>query len=123
MMKRIIAMTLVVVMVAALFVGCGSNGVEGTYKLKKVNGVDLEEFAKLMGGDGEIPEISMTLKSDGSVVAKGDLDDLSDEESTGTWKQEGDKIIITLNGEAQEFDYKDGTLTMSASGFSVTFEK
>ena len=70
MMKRIIAMTLVVVMVAALFVGCGSNGVEGTYKLKKVNGVDLEEFAKLMGGDEEIPEISMTLKSDGSVVAK-----------------------------------------------------
>ena len=123
MMKRIIAMTLVVVMVAALFVGCGSNGVEGTYKLKKVNGVDLEEFAKLMGGDEEIPEISMTLKSDGSVVAKGDLDDLSDEESTGTWKQEGDKIIITLDGKAQEFDYKDGTLTMSASGFSVTFEK
>ena len=123
MMKRIIAMTLVVVMVAALFVGCGSNGVEGTYKLKKVNGVDLEEFAKLMGGDEEIPEISMTLKSDGSVVAKGDLVDMSDEESTGTWKQEGDKIVITINGEAQEFDYKDGTLTMSASGFSVTFEK
>ncbi|MBO4418216.1 MAG: hypothetical protein J5789_00080, partial [Oscillospiraceae bacterium] len=121
MMKRIIAMTLVVVMVAALFVGCGSNGVEGTYKLKKVNGVDLEEFAKLMGGDEEIPEISMTLKSDGSVVAKGDLVDMSDEESTGTWKQEGDKIVITINGEAQEFDYKDGTLTMSASGFSVTF--
>ena len=45
MMKRIVSLTLVILMVAALFVGCGSSdSVDGTYKLKAIDGKNVKEY-------------------------------------------------------------------------------
>ena len=86
-MKRIVSLTLVVLMIAALFVGCGSDSVPGTYKLKKINDKSIKEFYEeiakaagvdlsTMGVDVNKMEdmITITLKDDGTVEMKGSFE-------------------------------------------------
>ncbi len=138
-MKRIVSLTLVVLMIAALFVGCGSDSVPGTYKLKKINDKSIKEFYEeiakaagvdlsTMGVDVNKMEdmITITLKDDGTVEMKGSFEmdeDAEDQVATGTWTQDGDKVTITVDGDAQECTFKSGELTITESGMSMTFAK
>ena len=135
-MKRIISLTLVVLLVAALFVGCGSSSVDGTYKMTKINDMSLKDFYTQMAEafgvslddldidlDAIADSFTLTLKADGTAVVKGDMEGESTEEKTGTWKQEGDKVTITIDDEPMEFTFKDGTLTAEMDGMAVTFSK
>ena len=138
-MKRIVSLTLVVLMIAALFVGCGSDSVPGTYKLKKINDKSIKEFyeeiAKAAGVDlstmgidvNKMEDmITITLKDDGTAEMKGSFEmdeDAEDQVATGTWTQDGDKVTITVDGKAQECTFKSGELTITESGMSMTFAK
>ena len=97
MMKRIVSITLVVIMVAALFVGCSSS-VEGKYKLKTINDKEPKAFFtdfmtqmyKALGADEEQLDAAMKelnegldklgdlliveLKSDGTAEMTSDMD-------------------------------------------------
>ena len=142
-MKRIISLTLAVLLIAALFAGCAGSKADspvGTYVIKTINdkslkdyfteafgaaaeeGFDMSALLAMMGIDLEHPEdlMRITLKEDGTVEVTSKLDEIGEEEEgegeekeTGTWKQDGDKIIISADGEDTELGYKNGELTMT----------
>ena len=128
-MKRTISLILAVLLVAALFAGCELFGSPaGTYTLKTINGktlreyytesakdygIDVEKLLKLLGIDLDHPEelMSIVLNEDGTVEYRAGL--LGDAKvASGTWKQEGGKLILTLAGETKELDYKNGKITL-----------
>lgn len=129
-MKRIVSLTLVVLMIAALFVGCGSDSVPGTYKLKKINDKGVKEFFDDLGMDlstlgvdaSKLEDMmTMTLKDDGTAEIADNMDG-DGKTVTGTWKQDGDKVTISADGEDMEFTFKSGALTYTAeeSGIKMT---
>ena len=142
MMKRIVSLTLVVLMIAALFVGCGSNGPEGTWKVKTIDGEKYSEYVDAMvslftafAGDelkmseSEIKSLfekagSFTLKADGTAESI-DLDEetMTETTKTGTWKLDGEKITITIDGSAIEGTLKDGKITVEEDGHTMVLEK
>ena len=139
-MKRIVSLTLVVLMVAALFVGCGSSdSLDGTYKLKAIDGKNVKEYftaiaekggktlqtvLDFMGIDENTLDNLMTLvlKSDGTFSLNSKMD--AEEKSyDGTWTQDGDKLTLTMDNEPQEFTLKDGELTFAVDGMTMTLGK
>lgn len=129
-MKRIVSLTLVVLMIAALFVGCGSDSVPGTYKLKKINDKGVKEFFDDLGMDlstlgvdaSKLEDMmTMTLKDDGTAEIADNMDG-DGKTVTGTWKQDGDKVTISADGQDMEFTFKSGALTYTAeeSGIKMT---
>lgn len=142
-MKRIISISLVVLMLAALLVGCGSSDSAdptGNYVVKSIDGKTIdeafEEAAKAAGSINEAylellqidkPEEIMTIaiKSDGTAVIGGAF---VGTELSGTWKQDGDKVSITVTGatgetETSEFTFKDNELTSKEDDKVYVFVK
>ena len=129
-MKRMISLVLAALLVAALFAGCELLGSPaGTYTVQTINGqsvkdyytttakeeygVDLTGLLSLLGIDLDHPEelMSIVLKEDGSAEYKSGL--LGDAKiASGTWKQEGGKLLLTLGGETRELDYSFGKITL-----------
>lgn len=128
-MKRVISITLVILMTAALLVGCGSSsGPEGSYVLKSMNGknveelfqsgaeaegVSVEELLKSSGISKAEELITMELKSGGTAVMKEAIFGTT---SNGTWKQDGSKIIVTIDGTDTAFTLSGNELSYSAEG-------
>ena len=137
-MKRIIALAMAVLLVAALFTGCSGSSASpaGTYKLDTINGMTIKEYfedvlkqvAELFGGsveelgltlddigvDLDSIDFSIELKADGTLESKSNLDseDGELEVLSGTWKQDGEKITLTIDGESEVATFKDGKLTI-----------
>ena len=138
-MKRIVSLALVVLLIAALFVGCGNSSVEGTYLIKSMGGVAVEDMFKEEAGDdfdldailsmfkvsslGEL--ITMEIKADGTVTMKNAMELESEEDATmsGTWKQEGDKVSITIDGDTQEFTLNGSELSGGEGDEAMVFVK
>lgn len=140
-MKRIVSLVLVVMLVAALFVGCSKSGSpEGTYYIKSMGGVSMEDMLKKEAGEefdldsilsmfkvsslGEL--ITMELKADGTVSMKNAMDAMTGDEDaamTGTWTQDGSKITITIDGDAQEFTLDGNELTGGEGDEVMVFVK
>lgn len=138
-MKRIVSLALVVLLIAALFVGCGNSSVEGTYLIKSMGGVAVEDMFKEEAGEdfdldailsmfkvsslGEL--ITMEIKADGTVTMKNAMELESEEDATmsGTWKQEGDKVSITIDGETQEFTLNGSELSGGEGEETMVFVK
>ena len=129
-MKRILSLVLATLLLAGLFVGCELLGSPaGTYTVQTINGqsvkdyyttaakeeygVDLSGLLSLLGIDLDHPEtlMSIVLKEDGTAEFKSGL--LGDAKvGSGTWKQEGGKLTLTLADEAKELAYKNGKITL-----------
>lgn len=140
MMKRIVSLTLVILMVAALFVGCGSSdSVEGTYKLKAIDGKNIKDYytekaeksgetletvLKFMGVEETDLDnlMTLTLNADGSAAMNSKMD-VEEKSYDGTWKQEGDKITVTVDNDPQEFTLKDGEITAKFGDMTLTLGK
>lgn len=111
-MKRIISIALIALMVAALLTACG--GPDGKYVVKSIGGkaVDevvkeqaealgesADELLKQMNIDKAEELMVLELKSDGTAAMESGLTSSS---MSGTWKQDGDKISITMKGALGE---------------------
>ena len=137
MMKRIVSLTLVVLMVAALFVGCSSNSPAGKYKVKSVNGDDFKTYLakeanketldadteKLMLDTFKVSSIdeimTMEIKDDNSFTMN-----MMGQEATGTWKLDGEKLTLTVDNDASDCTFKGGEITMEVSDdMKVVFAK
>ena len=139
-MKRIISITLVVMMVAALLVACGS-GPEGNYVVKSIDGKAIDEVikeqAESLGQDADAllkqlniekaeDLVTLEIKSDGTVVMNVNMLSVSYD---GTWKQEGDKIAITMKTSADsaeqttEFTLKGNELSNNEGDQKYIFVK
>lgn len=130
MKKRMISLTLVVLIVAAMFAGCGSDGPEGTWKVKSIDGQDASAYVQLIaglvagfGGDkvnaDELTKkveqsLCYTLKSGGVVtIVKWDDNFESSQNVNGTWKLDGDKINLSFEDVTMEGVMKDNQITFA----------
>jgi hypothetical protein len=100
-------MNKLVVIAALALAGCG---VEGTYALdkaetKKASEADIaklpaaeQEFAKLGIAMMDNMDATLELKSGGAASMKVTMSGKS-QETTGTWKKEGDDVTVTAEGK------------------------
>ena len=136
-MKRIIALTMAVLMIAALLVACG--GPEGKYQVKTMNGKDLKTyFEEIIQQTGENVTLDEYLEKSGI----GKIEDLIVFELTsdgktkftinspngsyskeGTWEKNGDTIKMTVDGDSQEFTMKGNELSANLDGTEYVFVK
>lgn len=134
MMKRAISIVLAILLVAALFVGCGSSSSSapsesplGTYRAKTVNGKDLKSYyteswevendeqmetmMSLFGVDKLEDLFVLTLKEDGKFTIS-----MMGVAVDGTWTLSGEKLVLTYEGEPVEGEYRNGEITMEMEG-------
>lgn len=119
---KVMAVVLVIAMLAAL-AACGSSGPEGKYVVKSINGQELnealdaaakeanmsaDEYLKQLGVDKAEEMVTIELKSEGKAVMEAKMFGFSEE---GTWKQDGDQITITLDGDSADFTLKGNELS------------
>lgn len=123
-MKRIISLALVVLAVAAMLVACGgSSSPEGKYVVKSIDGqavedavkqaaeaagMSAEDFLKELGVASAEEIVTLELKSDSTAVMAVNMFSTTVE---GTWKQDGNKITLTIDGT-------DGVFTLSGNELS-----
>jgi hypothetical protein len=130
-MKRIVSLTLAILLIAALFVGCDSTpSAEGFYVIKTLNGMDVEtalarsmgksslsgrelsEALRIVGADSLEEAFTLELKSDHTCVYKGiDKNGLS-QTLFGRWSQSGSTIEFN-NGKGT---FQNGELTIKLDG-------
>ena len=135
-MKKVVSIILAVLMVATLFTGCGKSSVAGKYVVKTVGGKAIEEefnsmleefgegmtlddYLKLIGIDSLEEFIVMDLKSDGTV----DMAVAGEDPVSGTWKQDGDKITLTVDGETSELTRNGNELEFKMEDQDYVFIK
>ena len=115
-------------------VGCG--GVEGTYKLdkdetKKAAEADIaklpadqQEMAKKFGmAMADKMDATLELKKDNTLSMKMSMDGKDSKEESGTWKKEGDDIVLTSDGKdihCKKDGKKLSCVRKHASGDSTT---
>ena len=136
-MKRIVALTLAVLLVAALFAGCSgsSSSPAGSYVLTGMNGktveealqeemgdlMSIEDLLGMLGIESMEELMTLELKSDGTAVMSSKMTD--EASANGTWTQDGNKIIITVDDEPVEFTMEGNTLTGAEDDMTLTFTK
>lgn len=110
--------------------GCGGGGVEGTYKLDKTEmkksmeaeiakmPADQQGFAKLGMALVDAMDMSMELQAGGKMKMKSSMPNIMEkdkpaktEEKDGTWKVEGETVIIETDGKPVKCAKSGGKLT------------
>lgn len=127
-MKRLGILLAAVFLATACFMvaGCGGGNnagadVVGTWELSGGQGSDgttygPDEIAlmKSMGMD-----VTFTFSEDGTAIGT-----LSGDETKGTWKSvDASTIDITINGQTQQGVLKNGELSITVNGETLTFSK
>ena len=136
-MKRIVALALVLVLVAAAFASCGgSANAEGTYVVKSIGGqtleeavkaqmgglgdsVDLDAYLKMMGIESLDDYMTLELKADGTASMTLAMQDIE----AGTWKQDGNNVTITVEDEPHVFTLDGNELKATIEGQEYIFVK
>ena len=136
-MKRFTAVMLAVLLMVLALVSCSkSSSAAGTYIVKTIGGQTVEEaFTEMLEqyGDGttlddllamfgmeSIDEFMVVeLKEDGTAVLKM----AGEEDETGTWKEEGDKVTVTYGDEPTVFTRKGNELQFKEDGQDYVFIK
>jgi len=119
-MKRVVVSLMLVVVMAASLVACGSksDSIVGTYKMTKVSmsglEVSVDEYLKGIGQtDGSV---LMEVKEDGTYTV-----DMAGSTDGGTWEETDGKI--TMDGLEVTLDGKILTMIEPSSQLSMTFER
>ena len=126
---KLIALAMAVMMLAFALAACGSSSSGGAaaedpnlgvYKLSKVMGLSLEEYAKMMEITEEEAADSMTLelKADGKaeMIANGEATSLE-------WSLDGQTLTLTDGKDPVEATLVDGVITLADEGIEIVFAK
>lgn len=122
--KKFAVVFVTVLVLVGMLVGCGNNKeAAGVYNLTdmELEGmmINLEEFNQSMGGD---LQAVLTLGEDGSFSLE--MSGAGDSESMeGTWKSDGNDLIITSDGVGTRATLEGTKLTMEEDGEKLVFEK
>ena len=132
-MKRIIALTMAVLMIAALLVACG--GPEGKYVVKSIDGktvdeamkesaeaagMSVDDMLKQMGVNSAEEIVTLELKSDSTAVMEVKMFSTTKE---GKWEKNGDKITITIDNQPSDFTLKGNELQSEDGDQKYVFVK
>lgn len=126
--KRVWTFLMALAMIFTL-AACGGGGggkdPSGTYELTKMGSGDMEmtaeDLAAIAGMDvGIVLELT---KDNKFTLDLGILADMAEEDISGTWKLDGDSLILSANGEDLPVTYDGKTIVLDMEGESLTFEK
>lgn len=124
MKKRALTLFLALAMIVSL-AACGGGGssAAGSYKLTEMNAagvsMKLDELASMAGME---INIVLELKDDGNFAL--DMSALGQSESlSGTWKADGNNLVLSAEGEDLPVTFDGKTIVMEQDGQSLTFEK
>ncbi len=133
-MKRIATLSLVFLFIFALVTGCAgstSSSAVGTYVTKSVNGVavddyfkqelgdDINDMLEMLGVESFSEFLVMELKADGTAV----ITSMAEDPETASWKQEGNKLIITADGEPQDCTINGNEIAIDLEGEQIVLIK
>lgn len=123
-MKRKLVLLLALVMLcSAVLTACGSGKLEGTWKLDSIDAGDSEEAkAGAAMAMAFMSSMEMEFKKDGVMIMRLGTGD-EKEESEGTYTQDGNKVIMTSEGQDQEAKLDGNKLIMEEEGLSLVFKK
>ena len=98
---------------------CGGNSVVGKWKPDKVetDGMSVS-FEELTAAIGIQLDVEFEFMSDGKAVAT-----IMNESTEGTYKLDGNKVELTLDGETQTLELKNKTLTFISDEIKFTLVK
>ena len=123
--KLIVLMSILSVMMVLSLGGCGKSAtgtdspVVGTWTL--VGGesegikIDADAISAAMGDEADM---SFEFKKDGTFTG-----DFMGETADGTWKEAGDKVTMTIDGESMDGTIIDGQFQMESEGTTLFFDK
>ena len=112
-MKKILALTLILVMIFALCAcGGGKAGPNGTYKLTgiKIDGEDYSSFIPMLGYDS----YTITFNSDGTGALVGDGSNIPFK-----WNE----TVIDDGQDKIPYTFTDKTVSFETSGVEMTFTR
>lgn len=117
MKRRVFAIVMAALILVALLAACsggsGDSKYVGKYYTSQIADWSIQEYAELLGiTEQEAKEfIVIELKSGGKAAFTSD-----GESEEVNWKADGDKIVLSAEGETMEGVYKDGTITFDMDG-------
>ena len=135
-MKRTLSVIISALFILAVITGCAGGSAasaSGTYVLKSINGLSIQDaFAEQFGDEISLDDIlsllglqsiddymKVELKSDGSAVVSV----AGEEGELGTWKQDGNKVTITVDGDSVECTLNGNELTLPIEGETYVLVK
>ncbi len=122
---KMLSLALVLVCVFSLAAcGGGDSDLSGTYNLKTIQmaGVtmDMDQLAESLGEAADSVKIDLVLNSDGTYKLEADALEMT---TDGTWKADGSNLTLVIEGQETAATVKDGEITITAEGVSMTFKK
>ena len=125
MKKRILTVLMALVMLVSLAACGGGKNPAGTYELTKMGDgseeLTAEELTEIAGTELE-STLEMT-KDNKFTLNMGILSDEETESVSGTWKLDGDSLILSVEGEELSATYNGKTVAMDMDGVLLTFGK
>lgn len=122
--NRVLTLLMALAMIVSLAACGGGKSPAGTYDLAKMGDGSMEMTAdELAALSGE--ELGATLELAEDNTFTWDMGLLADEEEiySGTWKLDGDSLILDVEGEEAVCTYDGKTIVMDMEGMILTFEK
>lgn len=121
--SKIVAVCLTALLMLSL-VACGGKDYAGTYNFVSMNMGGQEITAEMMTAIMPDSKIQLVLKDDGSFTMDAVMDPSAEADSEeGTWEEKDGNLILTVDGQSVTATVKDGTITMSEDGVSMSFKK
>ena len=125
MKKRILTVLMALVVLVSLAACGGGKNPAGTYELIKMGDgseeLTAKELTEIAGTELEIT-LEMT-KDNKFTLNMGILSDEETESVSGTWKLDGDSLILSVEGEELSATYNGKTVAMDMDGVLLTFGK
>lgn len=124
-MKKILTSLMVLAMIASLVACGGGKNPAGTYDLTKMSGdgeeITVEELDEISGTE---VGVSLEMTEDNNFTLNmGILGDEENESISGTWKMDGDSLILSVEGEEVSGTYDGKIIVLDMEDVIFTFEK
>ena len=116
--QKVILCSLVIAIVLSL-TACNNNKIEGRWSVSQLE-VDNKKYsiAEYVDLFGEYIDIAFEFGDNKTVTI-----DREGQKTQGTYKMDGENVVITFNGVTHTLILKDNTLTFDMGEVIVTFER
>lgn len=135
-MKKTLVLLLAAIMLVGVFAACAAPDPTGNYTIKTINGktpidyfkeeaeaddIDIVTLLSFIGlTEDKLNEfMTMTIEKGG----KATITVFGEDPDEATWELKGSTLYLTADGETQELEYKNGTITIADGEMTYVLAK